>query len=163
MSTPGDVVGLVAARYPWEHLTADSGDWPVRPNFLDATEREREQIRAEAPRFVRELVANGCPQPIAITLAACKYVASEGAIKNWVARMEQAPAVNPLGRPPRAWDAPGAEEAFGLYLAACRALEKPNSAACWREVKARADERGWTIPSERYFRLRLRRETQRER
>ena len=170
MSTPGDVVGLAAARYPWRHLVADSREWPVNPCFLDAKGAERKRMRRQVIQFVRELTANQCPQFLAVALASCKFVVAESTIEEWLARMETAPpgtaevpTVKPPGRPPKAWKRPGADDAYQLYRAAYLSADKPNSAACWRRVNTYADERGWTIPSEVCFRRRLRQETPGER
>ena len=169
MSTPGDLVGLAAARYPWGHLVADSREWPVNPCFLDTKGVERKRMRSQVIQFVRGLVANQCPQSLAVTLASCKFIVAESTIEEWLARVEAAPPgatevpTKPLGRPPKAWKRPGAEDAYQLYRAAYVSADKPNSAACWRRVNTYADERGWIIPGEAYFRRRLRQETPGER
>ena len=59
-------------------------------------------------------------------------------------------------RPP-VWDAPGAEEAWAVYLLDYLRAERPSMAACRDRVARIAAARGWRLPSARAFSRRLRR------
>ena len=144
----------------------DLVNWRTQPSFDEVRGQERHAVRAAAVECVRDLEAAGVPTRLAITLVSIRHRASEISIKRWIRAAKTSPAGavdvpvrKSPGRPPRAWSAPGMEDAFGLYcvLYGCSAMK--SSAEVWRAVHAIARARGLTIPCERMFRLRLARET----
>ena len=155
------------------------------PDRLDAATdaaRARAALRAAVAARVSELIAAGHSAHQAQHMAGEEHGVSRGSAMRWHrAAVREAPIVDAAtgevrgrgsgadapdtfiartspGRPPAAWATPGADEAWRIWRADYLRLEAPGSAACWRRVRIIARRRGWTIPSERSFRLRLRRE-----
>ena len=134
--------------------------------------RAKAALRARVAARVSELHAEGSSLFQAELVAAFEHGMSRGSAMRWhrtavkAAVGDEAGAPDPAifiggaspGRPSEAWETPGADEAHRIYSADWLRRERPGSAACWRRVRAIAKSRGWTIPCERSFRLRLRRE-----
>ena len=130
--------------------------------------RAKSRVRAQAVARARALIAQGHSPFQADTMAAEDAGVQRAAVMRWRRRDDalgaDAGCVTALvanggaGRPPTAWHTPGAEAAFGKYCSDYLRLSKPGSAACYRRLEELAGKRGWTIPCERMFRLRLRRD-----
>ncbi len=128
--------------------------------------RDRAAMRLRAVMRAQELLCEGHSRLQAETIAAEEHGVSRGSVMRWMKRTGAAPVVDAAslleaarrGRPRVAWDTPGAQEAWRIWRADYLRLEGPGSAACWRRVKTIARRRGWSVPCERLFRLRLYRE-----
>ena len=127
--------------------------------------RSRAAIRLRAIARATALIAEGHSALQADTIAAEDAGVRRAAVMRWRKRAAQAQASSQAlldragtGRPPSAWDTPGAAEAWRVWCADYLRPEKPGSMACWRRVRDIARVRGWTIPCERTFRVRLRRD-----
>ena len=165
MSYPADKARALAIHRRLDRHMYAFLDWQAQPSFREAFGSQRGALRTAAIEFVRAMEASGCPARLAVTLASITYGAAEVSIRRWIRRMKSAPPgaaevpmIKPLGRPPRAWSAPGAESAYRAYRLLYGSRTKKNSAETWRTVKALTQARGLTIPCEAMFRLRLRRE-----
>ena len=130
--------------------------------------RTKAALRAGAVVRAQELLAGGRTRLQAESIAADEYGVSRGSVMRWLRAATVDPAGgrdpgmfvarNGGGRPSVAWDTPGAEEAWRIWTADYLRRERPGSAACWRRTAKIARQRGWTVPCERTFRLRLYRE-----
>ena len=165
MSTHADKARALSVRRRLDRQVGAFLEWQAQPSFREASTARRRGIRSEAVGFARTLREGGCPSRLALALASIRYGPAEVTIRRWLRRMDSAPpratevpVTKPPGRPRRVWSNPRAEAAFGLYRCLHRHQPKKNSAAIWRAVSAVARPSGLTIPCERTFRLRLRRE-----
>ena len=129
--------------------------------------RSKAVIRARAISRATALIAEGHSALRADTIAAEDAGVQRAAVMRWrkrAARAVSGGAAEVLlggagaGRPSAAWDTPGAGEAWRIWCADYLRPEEPGSMACWRRVRDLARPRGWTIPCERMFRIRLRRD-----
>ena len=126
--------------------------------------RQRAAVRSGAVARSLALIAEGRSEFQADSLAAEEAGVKRAAVMRWRKRAAREDAAAGLmgrggaGRPSNAWKTPGAEEAWRIWCADYLREEAPGAAACWRRVRDLARVRGWTIPCERMFRLRLRRD-----
>lgn len=123
--------------------------------------RDKALVRVRAVERAESLIAAGLSPRQADTAAAEEAGVQRAAVMRWRKRAASGDALLAgagTGRPPRAWATPGADEAFRIWCRDYLRLERPGAAACWRRVSAIARQRGWTLPGEKTFRVRLRRE-----
>ena len=126
--------------------------------------RAKAARRASAVARSQALIAAGLSPFQADTAAAGEAGVQRAAVMRWRMRARAAETPAALlggagtGRPATAWTTPGAEDAFRIWCRDYLRREQPGAVACWRRVQALARVRGWTLPCERMFRLRLRRE-----
>lgn len=126
-------------------------------------QRARAAVRARAVAAALDLIAAGHSPLQADTMAAEVAGVRRATVMRWRQRAESGDAGalvagTSRGRPPGAWTAPGAEDAWTVWCRDYLRRSKPGSAACWRRVRDLARIRGWSIPSEATFRARLRRD-----
>ena len=134
--------------------------------LASATEagRSKAAIRAVAVAKSLELIDEGHSPLQADTMAAEDAGVQRAAVMRWRKRALAPQSALPIeallhrpspGRPATAWDTPGADKAWRMWLGFYLRPEQPGSAACWREVRKTARVRGWTMPCEVMFRRRL--------
>ena len=132
------------------------------PDVAGATDdaRARALVRTRAVARAEALIAAGLSAHQADTQAASEAGVRRAAVMRWRRRVADTGLVESksTGRPTSAWATPGADEAFRIWCRDYLRREKPGAAACWRRTAELAGVRGLTIPCERMFRLRLRRE-----
>ncbi len=130
-------------------------------------QRGREVRRQAALADYRAGLQQGLERVAAAEAAATLHGVSRATVYRWVARARDAGVSGVLpaacepprcGAPQRAWVISEAEEAWRYYRADYLRPEQPASRACYRRVLALAHVNGWTIPSEKSFLRRLRRE-----
>ena len=140
--------------------------------IAQATDRQRAKAakRSRAVAFARELMERGAGRCEAARIAGAELGASRDSVLRWMDRASASDGAvaalldgrcNGPGRPPIAWNAPGAEQAFAIWRQDYMRLEKPGATACWRRLVKIAGVRGWAIPNVKTFLRRLRQETPR--
>ncbi len=125
-------------------------------------QRGREARRQAALGDYRRGLERGLGCVAAADAAAVVHGVSRATIYRWMTREQDATLCSceqpRSGAPERAWATAGAKEAWRYYRADYLRPEQPASRACYRRVRALASVNGWTVPSEKTFLRRLRRE-----
>ena len=140
--------------------------------IAQATDRQREEAakRSRTVALARELMERGAGRCGAARIAGAELGVSRDSVLRWLDRASASGddgaalldgRCSGAGRPPAAWNAPGAEDAFAIWREDYMRLEKPGAAACFRRIVKLAGLRGWAIPNVKTFLRRLRQETPR--